>query len=171
MVADNLSEVWDIHDLKGRVLRQQTRREPLKIGEYHDVVGIFLLSSTKVILQQRSWRKLSHPGKWQESAGGSVLTNETSLTAARREASEELGLYLPLDSFHSYKTEIGVSWITHWFWAQVNDDTEVKLDKDELIQINWLPWAKALEKLTLEGSKNSATALDDLIKLPISNFL
>lgn len=43
-------------------------------------------------MQQRSFNKDSNPGKWDVSAAGHVSSTQTSIEAAVREVSEELGI-------------------------------------------------------------------------------
>ncbi len=60
----------------------------------HPVVHIHLFNTKgELYLQKRSLNKDLQPGKWDTSVGGHISPGETTESALRREASEELGLY------------------------------------------------------------------------------
>lgn len=85
-------ELWDVYDedrnLTGRLHR---RGDPLKPGERHLVVHIWLRNvEGKFLLTKRAPTK-GYPNMW-ECTGGSALAGDDSLTAAIREVLEETGL-------------------------------------------------------------------------------
>ena len=85
-------EIWDVYDedrnLTGRTHR---RGDPLKPGERHLVVHIWLRNKEgKFLLTKRAPTK-GYPNMW-ECTGGSALAGDDSLTAAIREVQEETGL-------------------------------------------------------------------------------
>jgi len=85
-------ELWDVYDedrnLTGRTHR---RGDPLKPGERHLVVHIWLRNREgKFLLTKRAPTK-GYPNMW-ECTGGSALAGDDSLTAAIREVQEETGL-------------------------------------------------------------------------------
>lgn len=93
-LQSNAEELWDVYDkdrnLTGRLHR---RGDPLRSGEFHLVVHIWILSREgKFLLTKRSPNK-GFPNMW-ESTGGSALAGDDSLTAALREVKEETGLIL-----------------------------------------------------------------------------
>ncbi|SFN56461.1 NUDIX hydrolase YfcD [Xenorhabdus japonica] len=69
--------------------RQQMREQNLRYRAtyivVHDGMG-------KILVQHRTETKDFYPGKLDATAGGVVMTGETLLDAARREAEEELGI-------------------------------------------------------------------------------
>lgn len=60
------------------------------------IVRIFLLDSEgRIFLQKRTSNMKFYPDRWDQSAGGHVDEGEDSLTAAKRELNEELGIEVP----------------------------------------------------------------------------
>ncbi len=93
-LQNSTDELWDVYDenrcLTGRIHR---RGDPLAKGEYHLVVHVWTMNREgKFLLTKRSPNK-GFPNMW-ESAGGSALAGDDSLTAALREVQEEAGLVL-----------------------------------------------------------------------------
>ena len=93
-LQSSADELWDVYDenrkLTGRLHR---RGDPMKDGDYHLVVHIWMMNSKgEFLLTKRSPDK-GFPNMW-ESTGGSALAGDDSLTAALREVKEETGLEL-----------------------------------------------------------------------------
>lgn len=87
-------EIWDVYDSDGRKTGRTHRRgDQLGEGELHLVLHCWIKNSRGEFLLTRRDPEKSYGGMW-ESVGGSALTGEDSLTAARREVKEETGLTL-----------------------------------------------------------------------------
>ena len=87
-------EIWDVYDSDGRKTGRTHRRgDQLGEGELHLVLHCWIKNSSGEFLLTRRDPEKSYGGMW-ESVGGSALTGEDSLTAARREVKEETGLTL-----------------------------------------------------------------------------
>ena len=88
-------ELWDLYDRDRAPLgitHPRGRQYPMPTGTYHTVVTVFTVSADgKLLLTRRSLQKNMYPG-CLEVTGGSAVAGEDSLTAARRELSEEVGL-------------------------------------------------------------------------------
>lgn len=94
-------EIWDILDSNGVPTGRTIQRgATLKADEYHLVVHIWVFNSADktYYIQRRAEHLPLAPGIWA-TAGGSAIAGEDSLTAARRELKEEMGLDLPPQSF------------------------------------------------------------------------
>jgi len=86
-------ELWDILDENGNLTgRTIERGQPLKDGEYHLVVHIWIRNSKgEYLIQKRSGKVSLWPNVWGV-AGGSAIKGESSLNATMREVKEELGI-------------------------------------------------------------------------------
>lgn len=90
-------ELWDVYDSERRVTGKLHRRgEPLKEGEYHLVVHVWMLNSCGQFLITKRAPNKGFPNIW-ESTGGSALAGDDSLSTALREVKEETGLSLDPD--------------------------------------------------------------------------
>lgn len=94
------------------------------------------------LLQQRSPKKKSQPGKWTWAATGHVDEGESYETAAPRELFEEIGVKTDLTSVgklrtsHPNKYGIVDCFITV-FTGQIDHDTPVTVEQDEVETTHW----------------------------------
>jgi isopentenyldiphosphate isomerase len=87
-----LTLVNDADEILGSIPRRLVHGNPTLI---HRSVHVMVLSpDRKLLLQKRSLRKDTQPGKWDTSVGGHVGFGQTYEEAAHREAEEELGIIL-----------------------------------------------------------------------------
>ncbi len=85
-----LIRVTDSDEVLGPIPRSRVHGNPELI---HRSVHILVVSPDKrLLLQKRSLRKDTQPGKWDTSVGGHVGFGQSYEEAARREAAEELGM-------------------------------------------------------------------------------
>jgi 8-oxo-dGTP pyrophosphatase MutT (NUDIX family) len=129
------TEYWDILDAD----RQQTghthnRTEPLADGDYHLVVRAYIVNSNgEFLIQRRALNKIGFPGMW-EMPSGSAIAGEDSLTAAIREAWEESGIALSLESAELFSTyRRGTSFYDNWLFRQEFNLADVALQEGETI--------------------------------------
>ncbi|HOP11274.1 MAG TPA: NUDIX domain-containing protein [Oscillospiraceae bacterium] len=89
-----MAELWDILDENGNFTgRYAERGKPLKKGEYHLVVEIWILNSKgEFLISQRSAGGTWH-GLWQ-TTGGCAVAGDDSLKTALKETREEIGIEL-----------------------------------------------------------------------------
>lgn len=91
-------EIWDLYDRDGNRTGETFERyfasyKNIPEGRYHLVVDLLVLHSDGTyLLTKRSDIKDVYPGYWEASAGGSAITGEEPLEAAKRELYEETGL-------------------------------------------------------------------------------
>ena len=85
-------EIWDLYDAYGRMTGKTMRRgEEVPSGFYHQVVHIWPINSKgEFLVQRRSPFVQWKPNCWA-TTGGSAISGEDVMTAARRELREELG--------------------------------------------------------------------------------
>lgn len=118
-----MEEFLEIVDKEGRILSIAPRNiihgNPSML---HRVVHVLVFNSKgELLLQKRAMNKDVAPGKWDTSVGGHVIPGEDIITAAKREAFEELGITLEKLNFlytyiHSnqYESELVYTyWIIH----------------------------------------------------------
>jgi isopentenyldiphosphate isomerase len=94
-------EYLDILDDKGnKTGKIASREEAHKLGLWHKAVHIwFINSQNEILLQLRSMKKESSPGKWDISVAGHVPAGEDDISGAIRETEEEIGLSLRPEDF------------------------------------------------------------------------
>lgn len=87
-------ELWDLFDKNRRPLhRTHVRGVPMRRGEYHLVVFVWIFNSCgQTLLTKRSPKKKIYPNVWSPT-GGAVQAGETSLQAIARELREETGIH------------------------------------------------------------------------------
>ncbi|MBE5802135.1 MAG: NUDIX hydrolase [Clostridiales bacterium] len=87
-------EYWDAYDAQGNPTGGiLVRGEEIPEGVYHLVASVLVQHTDGTyLLMKRHPDKPNHPGVYEASAGGSVLSGETAMEAARRELQEETGI-------------------------------------------------------------------------------
>lgn len=89
-----MSELWDIYDINRKPTgRTVERGKPMKSGEYHIVVNVWIRNSKGEWLISKRTPNKHFPLLW-EPTGGSAVSGESSFDAAIRETREELGVEL-----------------------------------------------------------------------------
>ncbi len=92
MADEILIQVTEDDNVLGPIPRKAVHGNPALI---HRSVHVLVLGPDGgMLLQKRSLRKDTQPGKWDTSVGGHVGFGQTYEEAARREAEEELGIAL-----------------------------------------------------------------------------
>lgn len=133
-------EKWDILNSFGEVVGKTAVRgeTPLKFGEYHLVVHIWVISSDgKFLIQRRSKEKKLMPGEWA-ATGGSAICGETSFCAAYRELIEELGIRLNArKSKCMSRIKKRNAFVDLWFTKSDVDASSLMLQKSEVSQAKW----------------------------------
>ena len=86
------AEIWDLYDGCGeKTGRTLVRGEAIPTGFYHIGVHIWPMHGRgELLIQRRSMSVQWKPGIWA-ATGGSAVSGEEPLAAARRELREELG--------------------------------------------------------------------------------
>jgi isopentenyldiphosphate isomerase len=150
-------EIFDVVDLKDRVLSQASRGEIHRNNLFHRAVHIFIARANNCwVLQQRSKFKDLDPLLWTSSCSGHVDAGENYLCAAIRECEEELGFVVDADSFvevfrASPCCETGHEFVRVYI---LRYEGYLRIDEREVI---------AFEEYSL-------SAIEDLIKLAPNTF-
>ncbi|NOY57779.1 MAG: NUDIX pyrophosphatase [Calditrichaeota bacterium] len=121
-------------------------------------------------------------GVWQFVSGGGE-DDETPLEAAKREANEEAGIpydyeFIQLDSiasipaghFAAREEEWGekVYVLPEYSFAVFMEDKKIKLSFEHT-EVNWLPYAKAYEKLKWDSNRIALWELNERLKVDSYN--
>lgn len=90
---EEMIDVLDENGVKtGEII---TRKETHKKGIWHRCIVVAIIdSNNEILMQQRSYKKDTNPGKWDVSVAGHISSGQTSLEAAIREVEEEVGIHL-----------------------------------------------------------------------------
>ena len=135
-------EKWDILDKDGIPTGKTTLRgkTPLKPGEYHLVVHIWIISDDgRYLIQRRSDDKKLMPGEWA-ATGGAAISGEDSFTAARRELFEELSI--KMDKYSAKKAFRMVrrrnSLLDVWMTVCNKPADELILQESEVAEVKWV---------------------------------
>ena len=152
-------EIWDLYDRDGNKTGETFVRgfgnfQNIPEGRYHLVVDILVIHEDgSYLLTKRSEEKDVYPGFWEASAGGSALTGEEPLEAAKRELFEETGI--SADSLEL----VGVLFkdtshaMYYSYLAQVScDKKSVVLQDGETTEYKWVDRAGFLEYVDAEDS-------------------
>lgn len=139
-------ELWDAYTAKiektGETL---IRGQQIPNGLFHLVAeAIIQAQDGSVLFMKRDSHKPIYPNYYEASAGGSVLKDETSLTAIKREIHEETGLSPQSITFLSETVVPEEFSIYHNYYAFYDGDKSiVTLQEGETTEWRWI----ALEEL------------------------
>ncbi|MGI6584535.1 MAG: NUDIX domain-containing protein [Gracilibacteraceae bacterium] len=135
----NNPELWDVLDKDGNLTgRTIERGRPLKEGEYHLVVHIWIRNSKgEYLIQKRSSMVDVWPDIWSV-AGGSAVKGENSLDAAFREVKEELGLTFERDAFKRlYRTRFKSVFSDLWLVCRDVSLKDIRIQKEEVSEVRY----------------------------------
>ena len=145
-------EIWDLYDRDGKKTGETWERQwgnfrTIPEGRYHLVVDILVQHvDGTFLLTKRHESKDVYPGYWEASAGGSAVSGEEPLVAAKREMKEETGL--ESDDF----TLVNVSFrdpshsMFYSYLAVVDCDKDsVVLQEGETVEYKWVDKAGLIE--------------------------
>ncbi len=133
-------ELWDLYTKDREKLGEtMARGSKHPEGKYRLVVHIAIFNSRgEMLIQQRQSDKFGWPNMWDISASGSVISGETTCTAAERELGEELGISI---SFANRRPALTVHFPDGmgdvFVIEQDIDIATVTLQKEEVQAVRW----------------------------------
>jgi len=142
-----MAEYWDVYDgnreFTGKTIK---RGEAFGENEFYVCCEVWIMNSKNQMLVTQRHPDKKAGGQW-EFTGGGVLAGETTLSAAVREAKEELGLCLDeteleLHEVYKHKNYFMDIYVVRKDFAE----KEIILDKNEVVDWKWLS-AKEIEQL------------------------
>lgn len=147
-------ELWDILDQSGRRTGRQIVRgnKRLNPGEYHLVVHIWPFDKDgRLLIQRRSDERKLMRGEWA-ATGGSAVSGEDSLPAAKRELEEELGIKAEESEFlFAKRLRRKNSFLDVWFIKVDVDIEKLELQKEEVSEVRWIKDGNHLKYLVKQG--------------------
>jgi mutator protein MutT len=130
-------EYWDLYDRDGNSLQKTQIRGSTNKNEYHIVVNIWIKNdNNKIILTKRDPNK-PWPNKW-ECSGGSVVAGEDSISGAKREVKEEIGI--DINNIEFIERVIRDEYIDLLDIYLCNENIKIEetiLQEGEVIDIKW----------------------------------
>lgn len=149
-------ELWDAYRKDETKTETSLRRgEPVPEGLYHMVAEILVQHEDgDFLMMQRDFQKPIEPGKYEVSAGGSVLQGETAEEGARRELFEETNIQSK--EFTLLRTVVSEEYrsIFKVFYCKTDCNKEnIRLQKGETISFSWVSPEKLKEMLFAENCK------------------
>ena len=96
-----MGEWFDIVDAQNQVVGRDTRDNAHRLGLWHRSCHVFVLSSSGLLLQQRSEGQDVCPSKWDLSVAEHLKAGEAYADAARRGLQEELGVTAQVEALGS----------------------------------------------------------------------
>ncbi len=133
-----INETWDILKEDGSPTGKTIFRgeRPLHNGEYHLVVHIWIMTSDgRFLIQRRSEERKLMPGEWA-ATGGAAVSGEDSLTAARRELFEEVGIATaPHDLKFLARIKRRNSLLDIWLTVSDTPANQLSLQRSEVAEV------------------------------------
>ena len=142
-------ELWDVYDRNGQLTGRTAIRggKPMEAGEYHLVVHILAFNRKgELLIQRRQLYKDGWPGWWDVSAAGSVLKGEDSLTGARRELGEEVGILAEEKDMIRFCTMWGSNWFDTFYFTRFDGDpASLTLQTTEVMDVRFAGEEEVME--------------------------
>ena len=146
-------ELFDLYDRERNKTGQTMERgTPTPKGFYRMVVHICIFNSEgKMLIQRRQPFKRSWSGMWDMTVGGSSVSGDTSLDAAIRETSEEIGVRLAPYELKRVLTIQTENILDDIYIVQKDlDETALTLQYEEVEQVKWADIAE-IKSMIKEG--------------------
>lgn len=126
-----------------------SKEEAHQKGLWHKAIHVLIVNKdkTKILIQKRTKTKKIYPNIWDISVGGHVTYNEDTLTSAKRELEEELGLNpnnYELKEISKIKESltpnnlISNEFVTIYLMIEDLDINKIVLQKEEVAEIKWV---------------------------------
>lgn len=136
-------EWLDIYDDEGRRTGKQADRGAMRLEEHENIKVVHLCvfnTRGQLLMQKRNANHGSFADCWDVSAGGAVKAGEDSADAARREAGEELGLYLEEHETIHFAKCFRIPHVFDDFYILYKDldPDALRLNLSEVTMVRWM---------------------------------
>ena len=167
-----VKELWDVYDTHGNIIPDRVSergKHDLGPGEYHLVVFAWIINDKNEFIISRRQKGKIFAGKW-ECTGGCALVGDSSVGAAVREVSEELGLSLDADEgelFKRYKRNYprGACAICDvWVFRKNFELSDMTLQKEEVSEAKIISAEELLELFGSSSYKKRYEYLPELVE-------
>lgn len=154
------AERWDLYDAQGkRTGKTMIRGEEVPAGCYHLAVHIWPINSRgEFLVQRRSASVQWKPNLWAVT-GGSAVSGEDPLTAARRELREEIGYDASAEDMQQIACLRRTNSFCYVFCIQIDWPAEAfSLQKEEVSAVAWCDKGKLMRMLSENSLYNYGDA-------------
>ena len=169
-----MSEFWDVLDISGNITGTvHERGKPMKKGEGHLVVHIWILNSNgEFLISKRTPGITGWANMWQ-TTGGSAVAGDDSLKTALKESCEEIGVSLDPKNGELFKhymrqhtNDEGFAFYDIWIFRQEVDISTVKFQPEETCDAMWAKKEEIMEliKKNMFISGEAYPYLDELFE-------
>lgn len=141
MESYQYAELWDLYTRDGRPTGKFIARgRQIPEGMVHRIVSIIVQHvDGDFLIMQRDYCKTDYPGKYELSAGGSVLKDETVFVAAQRELLEETGIECKFwVKLSEHLKENYPAICTTYYCRSAINKSDITLQNGETMSYRWL---------------------------------
>lgn len=163
-------ELWQLYDDQGNPIKGKGAPKEDVYGKalLHAAAHVWIWRKTdrgiEVLLQKRALDKKTWPGRYDISAAGHIDLGEDPITAALREAKEEIGLTIDKKNLRfigvdrRYLVAPDKSWTENEFnWLyllELDATTTFKLEDGEVASLEWLSFTTMREEVATDPKGN-----------------
>lgn len=150
------NELWDAYYPDGTLAGVDLVRGEKIPEEYrHAVAEVFVVHEDgTILLMQRDFNKITYPGYWESTAGGSVLKGESFLEGAKRELYEETGI--KSDNLTEIYTIVTGNAIYKGYYCETDIvKYRVRLQEGETMSYKWVSYDEYLRLFNSEDFVDS----------------
>ena len=170
--------VYEVNE-DGKITNNKiSKKEAHKKGICHMVSALALIDKKgRLLIQKRSIKKFSEPGKWDISSAGHVGIDELPIDTAIRETKEEIGVSINkneielIDTFLIKKQFDNGDYINHYtYFYMVNKDIDINSIKmqrqevDDVIFVNKKEFIKLIKDNMMVEAINHCKKIFDYMK-------
>ena len=138
-------EMLDIYNEKQEFIGTKSYDDVHKDGDWHKVVGLFIINkNNEILMQRRSLQKATSPGLLTVSAGGHLNAGEDVFACMKRETKEEMGVEIDVSEaeFLYYCQDSKISndkvFLAGYILHTEIDITTVRYDKNEIAEFVYI---------------------------------
>lgn len=142
-------------------------RESLENKEIYRVSALWITNSQgQILLAQRSFSKVKHPGQWGPAVAGTVEEGENYDQNIIREAEEELGIvgmeFKKVNKLRIYTT---YNYFVQWYRLVLDRNVdEFRIQKEEVEKVKWFD-REELKKELEDNPNNYLHSMEDYLRI------